>query len=76
MLIKEELKLIVRHMYASYKEQMIMSDMLKDVILHDSNEKFGYIPNKEELDWIVARLRLTIAEDFLAEQMSNHFLDV
>ena len=60
---KEKIKLVVEHMMSSYKPEMIESEMLKEVILHDSYDRFLFKPTEAELKWLITRLRFIVADD-------------
>jgi hypothetical protein len=59
---KEKIKLVVEHMMSSYKPELIKSDMLNDVIIHDSYDRYLFKPSEVELNWLIARLRFIVAD--------------
>ena len=65
------MQLVEEHMMSSYKEQMIMSEMLKEVIMHDSYERYLYRPTETELNWLVAKLRFNVADELLKEEVKR-----
>jgi hypothetical protein len=60
--MKEKMKLVEDYMLKTYKTELIMSDMLKEVIIHDAYERYLYKPSEVEVNWIVCRLRFIIAD--------------
>jgi len=67
--MNEKIKLVEEHMMSSYKEQMIMSDMVAEVITHDSYDRFLFKPSQIEVNWLVAKLRFNIADELLKEEV-------
>ncbi len=68
---KEKIKLVVEHMMSSYKPQLIKSDMVCEVIIHDSYERYLYRPSQIELHWLVCKLRFNIADLELTEEIKR-----
>lgn len=60
--MKEKMKLVEDYIIKTYKPEMIMSDMVSEVILHDSYERYLYKPSQTELKWLVCRLRFIVAD--------------
>ncbi len=69
--MKDKMKLVETHMMSSYKKEMIMSDMVKEVIIYDSYERYLYRPSQIELDWLVCKLRFNIADLELTEEVKR-----
>lgn len=65
------MKLVEEWMMSAYKPQLIMSDMVVDVIIHDSYDRFLYKPSEVELKWLVARLRFMVADAELNEEVKR-----
>ena len=68
---KEKIKLVVEHMMSSYKPQLIRSDMVKEVIIHDSYERYLFKPSEVELYWLICKLRFNIADLELTEEIKR-----
>jgi hypothetical protein len=68
---KEKMKLVEDYMMNTYKPEMIMSDMVSDVIIHDSYEGYLYRPTEVELNWLICHLRFIVADDQLKEEIKR-----
>jgi hypothetical protein len=68
---KEKIKLVVEHMMSSYKPEMIKSDMLSDVIIHDSYDRCLFKPSEIELNWLICRLRFIVADDEYQDEIKK-----
>ena len=69
--MKEKLKLVESHMLRTYKPQLITSDMVEEVIIHDAYDRFLYKPTEVEVKWLVAKLRFSVADAALKEQIKK-----
>jgi hypothetical protein len=69
--MKEKMKLVEEHMMSSYKQEMIRSDMVKEVIIHDSYERYLFKPSEVEVKWLIAKLRFNIADLELTEEIKR-----
>ena len=69
--MKTKMELTEEHMFKTYKSQMIESDMLKEVIIHDSYECFLFKPTEAELKWLITRLRFVVADVELKEEIKK-----
>ena len=69
--MKTKMELVEEHMMSSYKQEMIWSDMVKEVIIHDSYERYLYRPSQIELDWLVCKLRFNIGDEALKEEIKR-----
>jgi len=68
---KTKLELTLEHMLQTYKPEMIMNDMVEEVILHDSYERYLFRPSKVELKWLICRLRFEVADIELKEEVKK-----
>ena len=68
---KEKMKLVVEHMMSSYKPEMIMNDMVKEVIMHDAYDRFLFKPTEIELNWLICHLRFIVADEQLKEEIKR-----
>ena len=59
---KEKIKLVVEHMMSSYKPELIKSDMVSEVIIHDAYDRCLFKPTEIELNWLICRLRFIVAD--------------
>jgi len=59
---KSKIELTLEHMLVTYKPEMIMNDMVSEVIIHDSYERFLYKPSEIELKWLIHRLRFEVVD--------------
>ena len=66
---KTKMELTLEHMLQTYKPEMIMNDMVKEVILHDSYERYLFKPSDIELNWLICRLRYEVADSNLKEEI-------
>ena len=69
--MKEKMKLVEEWMLSAYKPQLIMSDMVGEVIIHDSYDRFLYKPSQVELNWLICKLRFMVADQELAEEIKR-----
>lgn len=60
--MKEKMKLVEAYIIKTYKPEMIMSDMINEVIPHDSYDRFLFRPSEVQLKWLVAKLRFVVAD--------------
>lgn len=67
--MKTKMELTEEHILKTYKPQMIESDMLAQVILHDAYQRYLFNPNDTELKWLICRLRFVVADDELKEEI-------
>lgn len=65
---KTKMELTLEHMLQTYKPEMIMNDMVKEVILHDSYERYLFKPSQIELNWLICRLRYEVADEELSKE--------
>jgi hypothetical protein len=68
---KEKIKLVVEHMMSSYKPELIRSDMVKEVIIHDGYERYLFKPSEVELNWLICRLRFIVADAEYQEEIKK-----
>ena len=68
---KEKMKLVEAYMMNTYKPEMIMNDMVSDVIIHDSYDRYLYRPTEIELNWLIAKLRFIVADRELDEEIKK-----
>ncbi len=68
---KTKMELTLEHMLQTYKPEMIMNDMVKEVILHDSYERYLFKPSDIELNWLICRLRFEVADNNLKEEIKS-----
>ena len=67
--MKKEIKLMVKWMLKTYKKDLIMDEMVKDVILHDAYENYSFIPSQIELDWLIHSIRFEVVNEELLRQI-------
>ena len=65
------MKLVEAYMMNTYKPEMIMNDMVSDVIIHDSYERYLYRPSQVELNWLIAKLRFIVADEELNQEIKR-----
>jgi len=53
----ETIKLLIDYLKANYKKIIFMSDMAKEVILHEALELYDFTPNEIEMGWIIHTLK-------------------
>ena len=68
---KEKIKLVVEHMMSSYKPELIKSDMVSEVIIHDAYDRCLFKPTEIELNWLICRLRFIVADLELTEEIKR-----
>ena len=68
---KEKIKLVVEHMMSSYKPELIKSDMVGEVIIHDAYDRCLFKPSEIELNWLICRLRFIVADLELTEEIKR-----
>ncbi len=68
---KEKIKLVVEHMMSSYKPQLIKSDMVSEVIIHDAYDRYLFKPTEIELNWLICRLRFIVADEEYQDQIKK-----
>lgn len=69
--MKTKMELTEEYMLRTYKPQLIESDMVKEVILHDAYDRYLFKPTEAELKWLVCRLRFVVADDELKEELKK-----
>jgi hypothetical protein len=68
---KEKIKLVVEHMMSSYKPQLIKSDMVSEVIIHDAYDRYLFKPSEVELNWLICRLRFIVADEEYQDEIKK-----
>lgn len=68
---KEKIKLVVEHIMSSYKPELIKSDMLSEVIIHDAYDRYLFKPSEIELNWLICHLRFIVADSEYQEEVKK-----
>ena len=69
--MKTKMKLVEEHMLQTYKPQLIKSDMVSEVIIHDAYDRCLFKPTEIELNWLICRLRFIVADLELTEEIKR-----